>query len=163
MNDGDVLEGEREMMVLYTPGHTAGDICIYLPAVKTLASGDLVLGADHQYGLVLSKPDEVCGGRMKDRIESLKKLLSLDVKTLLPGHGSPVIESGYDQVKIQLLETFRIEEGRDSAKPWLRMAEVLSELGDTMGAIECCEMALKTDKDCSEAKNMIARLHGENA
>ncbi|RLB06843.1 MAG: hypothetical protein DRG59_07260 [Deltaproteobacteria bacterium] len=160
--DGDVLEGDYEIRVLYTPGHTAGDICLYLPSAKALASGDFVLGADHQYGLVLSKPDEVCGGRMKDRIESLKRLLSLEVKTLLPGHGSPVIENGYDQIKIQLLETFRIEDGRDSEKPWLRMAKVLSDLGDTAGAIECCKMALKTNRDCPEAKDMIARLDSEN-
>ena len=158
LGDGDVLPGENEMQVFYTPGHTAGDICIFIPGSGTLASGDLVLGADHPYGLVLSKPDEVCGGRMKDRIDSLKRLLKLDVRSLLPGHGSPVIENGYDQIKIQLLETFRIMHGKDSPEPWVKMAEVLADGIDIDGAMDCCERALKIEKDCGEARRILKEI-----
>ncbi len=158
LEDGEILSGEQEMVVYHTPGHTAGDICLYLPKAGALASGDLVIGADHQYGLVLSKPDEVCGGRLKDRIDSLKKLLALDVQTLLPGHGSPVIENGHDQIKIQLLETFKIKCGREPVKPWIKMAEVLLEVSDISGAIECCEMALKNENDNRDAKEMLEKL-----
>ncbi len=158
LDDGDVIRGEYKLEVLHTPGHTAGDICLYLPDIKTLASGDLVLGADHQYGLVLSKPDEVCGGRMKDRISSLKRLLSLDVRTLLPGHGSPIISNGHDQIKIQLLESFRIQEGKNSEVPWLRMAEVLQEINDLKGALDCCREALKINPDCNDALQIAAEI-----
>ncbi len=41
LKDGEVIRiGEMEIRIIHTPGHTPGGICIYIPAEKSLISGD---------------------------------------------------------------------------------------------------------------------------
>jgi cyclase len=69
--------GGRELRFLALPGHTAGDIALYLPAEKVLFSGDL-----------LAYPVPFCAdSHPGDWIESLETLSRLDAGTIVPGHG----------------------------------------------------------------------------
>ena len=81
--DGEVIRlGKSELVVISTPGHTPGCICLYSRADKLMVTGDTLFGGggigrtDFKYGSI-----EVLR-------ESLKRILSMsgDI-TILPGHG----------------------------------------------------------------------------
>ena len=84
-------EGDRipydggELEVVFTPGHEAGHCCFYEREKKILFSGDHILGK----GTTVVPAGE---GNMVHYMESLEKLLSLDIRLLLPGHGPFVTE-----------------------------------------------------------------------
>lgn len=84
--DFTYVEGDRiaydggELEVVFTPGHESGHCCFYEPEQKILFSGDHILGK----GTTVVPAGE---GNMADYMASLEKLLSLDIRLLLPGHG----------------------------------------------------------------------------
>jgi glyoxylase-like metal-dependent hydrolase (beta-lactamase superfamily II) len=97
---GALREGEHyrigELMyeAIHTPGHAEGHICFYNKEEKILIAGDHVLKkitpniSYHGYG------DE---NPLKTYLESLKKVHSLDVALVLPGHG-PVFTDFHERV-----------------------------------------------------------------
>lgn len=87
LKEGDSI-GDFE--VIHTPGHTQGSICLY--DGETLISGDTIFA----YG-GFGRVD--MGGSIKNMKQSIKKLLKLDIKYLLPGHG-PWAENGNRHVKL---------------------------------------------------------------
>ena len=103
----DILEGDevfdlggRRIRVIATPGHTAGTVCFLLEGEGILFSGDHIMGR----GTVVVRSDE--GGSMAQHIDSLRKLLGLDLKLILSGHGPGILEP---QAKIQEIIRHRIE------------------------------------------------------
>ncbi len=141
LNDGDVLEGSPSLHVIYLPGHTAGDVAYYEPVSMSIFSGDVVLPYGLRYGPVLSKPDEVCGGRLKDKVESLKKLLKLKIRHLFPGHGDPVFHRGHDQIKIALATLLQAIYDDMPEKAWVEMGLALVDAGFFEEAQQCLEKA----------------------
>jgi glyoxylase-like metal-dependent hydrolase (beta-lactamase superfamily II) len=78
--DISLYRGKREIRVLYLgKGHTAGDVVVYLPQEKLLASGDLVASPPFAYKYATEIDD------------TLEALDALDFDTLVPGHG-PVLQ-----------------------------------------------------------------------
>lgn len=89
VNEGDVIETEIwPLEVYWTPGHTEGGMCLYNPEHKILFSGDTVF-PDGYYGRYDGE-----SGSFQAIVDSLRKLDSLDVESLLSGHGSPVVADG---------------------------------------------------------------------
>ncbi|MEM2175198.1 MAG: MBL fold metallo-hydrolase, partial [Candidatus Micrarchaeia archaeon] len=85
LRDNDVLNiGDLTLKVVYSPGHTLGSICVYIPEVKALFTGDNLqwtpdfLEKKH-FGLIT---DAVL------YYKTLEKLQSLNIDYLLPGHYS---------------------------------------------------------------------------
>jgi len=76
LEEGDNI-GDFE--VIHTPGHTMGSICLYNG--ETLLSGDTIFA----YG-GFGRVD--IGGNIQEMRKSFKKLIGLDVRYLLPGHGA---------------------------------------------------------------------------
>ena len=77
LKDGDYVElGDRKFEVIHTPGHTPGSICLYQKEKQLLIVGDALCG------------DRVNLIRMDKEIyiNSIKKLLDLDVKLLIQTH-----------------------------------------------------------------------------
>lgn len=75
--------GESEMEFLFTPGHTPGEYCIYLPDQKDCITGDVLF----QNGIGRT---DLWGGDYEQLMNSInEKLLTLpdDVK-IYPGHGN---------------------------------------------------------------------------
>jgi endoribonuclease LACTB2 len=70
---------------VFTPGHAPDHLCYYLPEEKAVFTGDVVLGA----GTTVI-PDET--GDLAQYMDSLRRLLGLDVETIYPAHG-PVIRN----------------------------------------------------------------------
>ena len=75
-----------DYMVIHTPGHTSGSICLYNSTRRIIFVGDSL---NYSNGKI--KASRI----MEDHLqysESMKKLGKLDVETILTGHGDPVIQ-----------------------------------------------------------------------
>jgi len=86
MEDGDIIAiGPHEFRVIYTPGHASDGIILYNIQEKTLISSDTLWEKDMAV-MTLRVEGSTALFRMQ---ESLKKIESLDVKKIYPGHGRP--------------------------------------------------------------------------
>lgn len=86
--EGDVFYvGNFSFDVLHTPGHTHGSISLWDEKNRILISGDTVF-PQGSFGRT-----DLRTGNSNDMVESLKRLSSLDIRVLLPGHMPPVISA----------------------------------------------------------------------
>ncbi len=83
--EGDTI---GDLLVLHTPGHTPGSICLYSERDRVLISGDTVF-ADGYFGRY-----DFPGGSRTELSRSLDRLSLLDVEGLYAGHGEPTDEGG---------------------------------------------------------------------
>ncbi len=74
--------GRFDLELLFTPGHTAGEFCIYIPDIKTCITGDVLFNES------IGRTD-LWGGNYDTLIQSIQdKLLTLPDDTIIfPGHG----------------------------------------------------------------------------
>ena len=95
---GFIKEGEKvktenyTFEVIHTPGHTPGSICLYERKKKILISGDTVFV--NAFGRT-----DLIGGNEEKLKESLKKLESLKIDYLLPGHGDLIVRGVVKKIK----------------------------------------------------------------
>jgi endoribonuclease LACTB2 len=78
------------LTAVFTPGHAPDHLCYYLSEEKALFTGDLILGA----GTTVI-PDET--GDLGQYMDSLRRLLALDVEKIYPAHG-PVIHNAKQKI-----------------------------------------------------------------
>ena len=69
------------MQALHTPGHAAGHLAFYEPHYRLLLAGDMISTLS---SVVIAPPD----GDLAVYLDSLRRLQALDVRLLLPSHGS---------------------------------------------------------------------------
>lgn len=82
--EGDVIDlGGHRLRVVNTPGHTCGSICLYDEVTSALFSGDTVFARG------VGRTD-FPSGSADELIRSLKKLSSMDIGALYPGHMNAV-------------------------------------------------------------------------
>lgn len=74
--------GKSELSFLFTPGHTPGEFCIYIPETEICITGDVLFNDS------IGRTD-LWGGNYNVLIQSInQKLLSLPDETVIyPGHG----------------------------------------------------------------------------
>jgi hydroxyacylglutathione hydrolase len=94
LRGGEIFD---ELLVIHTPGHTPGSICLYNADSKTLFSGDTVF-PDGSFGRT-----DLYGGSASRLIESIKKLTLLDVSVMYPGHGDIVKNNASEQIRMSLM------------------------------------------------------------
>ncbi|MEM2866108.1 MAG: MBL fold metallo-hydrolase [Candidatus Hadarchaeales archaeon] len=75
-----VGEGETELLVLHTPGHSPGSVSLYHRELRLLLCGDLVFEGG------VGRTD-FPGGSSEELAASLERVSNLDLQYLLPGHG----------------------------------------------------------------------------
>ena len=86
--------GGREFRFFRLPGHTEGDVAVYLPAEKILLTGDLLV-----------YPVPFCADSKPTAwIASLEALARLDAKIVVPGHGDAQFDSSFLKL---VLDSFR--------------------------------------------------------
>ncbi len=74
-----LYHGGREIHIMFLGrGHTAGDVVVYLPKERVVATGDLLVEGTSYSG----------DAYIPEWIDTLEKLKALDFDTVLPGHGS---------------------------------------------------------------------------
>ncbi len=88
--------GDEDFLIIHTPGHTPGCICLYSKQSKTLFSGDTVFayGSFGRY--------DFQGGDAYALKDSIQKLSKLDIKNLYPGHETIVEGDGNIHIKKSL-------------------------------------------------------------
>jgi len=90
--DGAVVKGEGlTLRAIHTPGHAPDHLCYYLDEERALFTGDVVLGA----GTTVI-PDDT--GDLGHYMDSLHRLLELDLETIYPAHG-PVIRKPKEKIR----------------------------------------------------------------
>jgi len=78
--DGNWIRmGDNDYRVLHTPGHSEDSICLHCPETRTLFSGD-----------TLYRISDTAGSYPECYVQSLERLLALDLKVIYPGHGEPI-------------------------------------------------------------------------
>jgi hydroxyacylglutathione hydrolase len=85
LTDGEVITiGNLNFLIIFTPGHTLGGICLYEPHQKVLFSGDTI------FKETIGRTDLI-GGSMDQLLDSIKsKILILPDETrIYPGHDEP--------------------------------------------------------------------------
>ncbi len=87
---------DEELVVIHTPGHTPGCICLYEPGSKSLFSGDTVFPEGS-----IGRTD-FDGGDPSALTASISKLTALDIKTLYPGHGNITSDNVNRQIEMSL-------------------------------------------------------------
>lgn len=92
----------EEVRVIPLSGHTDGDVAVYLPARKVLATGDLVLSG------WLPHLDPEGGANALEMARSLDLMLGLPIEKVVPGHG-PV--GGRELVEVARGYLRAVEEG----------------------------------------------------
>lgn len=73
-----LFRGGREIQLLFFGrGHTGGDVVVYLPQERLIATGDLLTGGLAYMG----------DGYLNEWVDTLEELKTLDFDVVLPGHG----------------------------------------------------------------------------
>ena len=79
-DDALIALGNYELRVIHTPGHTSGCICVYEPNERLLFSGDTVFANGTLSEIATS-------GNISDYVNSLRRLSTLRIVEMCPGHG----------------------------------------------------------------------------
>ena len=92
LKDGDVIDiGEHKLMVIDTPGHTSGSISLLDTMTGALFTGDVVfIDGVGRYDLPTASKQQL--------VESLQKLMNLDINGFYPGHGPSVSKGGKEYI-----------------------------------------------------------------
>ncbi len=81
-----VLPFDFDWQVHHTPGHTAGQCCLFNPVLKVLGTGDAVM---HFLGR-LRQPFKMASVNREQNLVGVKRLSQLDFDTALFGHGPTI-------------------------------------------------------------------------
>ena len=76
----DIYVGEYHLELIHVKGHTDGDLFIYIEALKTLITGDLILNKRIPY---------MGDAYIEDWIKAINYMGDLNVEIYIPGHGDP--------------------------------------------------------------------------
>jgi cyclase len=80
-----LFHGGREFRFMRLPGHTTGDVALYLPREKILIAGDLLI----------APVPFLASAHPREWIESLDILDRLDTDIIIPGHGPAQHDKSY--------------------------------------------------------------------
>lgn len=81
-NTDVITTGNWFLKVLHTPGHTSGSISLYEPRKRMLFSGDTLFASGTLSTIFAS-------GSLGEYFNSLRRLRTMKIDLLLPGHGNP--------------------------------------------------------------------------
>jgi glyoxylase-like metal-dependent hydrolase (beta-lactamase superfamily II) len=104
MKDGDEFIGDGyNLKIIHTPGHSPGTCCLYDSQHKVLFSGDHIIKHITPNPFIEMNHDKLSDPKyqsLKAYLDSLDKLIGLDVRFVFPGHGEyiedlPSIISAY--------------------------------------------------------------------
>lgn len=87
-DDQLVPAGDAALWVVHTPGHAPDHVCFFEPHSGLLFAGDLVVNG----GTVVVPASH--GGSLAQYLASLRRILELQPRRILPGHGAPIDHPG---------------------------------------------------------------------
>jgi len=99
----DLIQCEGvSLRAVHTPGHASNHVCFLLSSNGMLFTGDHIMQGST---VVIWPPD----GNMRAYLESLRRLLELDIRVLAPGHGY-LIESPHAEIERLIQHRLRRED-----------------------------------------------------
>ncbi len=102
--------GNHTFQLLHTPGHTPGQVAVYVPEERVVFTGDTVFN-DCQTWLMTSD--------VPQWLDALERIRALDVDHLVPGHG-PVTTTKYLDTQRSVLLDWTTAVADAIAKGWTR-------------------------------------------
>jgi cyclase len=102
--------GDHTFHLLYTPGHTPGQICVHVPEERLVLTGDTVF-SECQTWLMTSDVEQW--------LKALDRIAALDVDKIIPGHG-PVTTPAYLATQRAVLLDWEAAVADAVAKGWSR-------------------------------------------
>ncbi len=102
--------GDHTFQLIHTPGHTPGQIAVYVPEERVVFTGDTVF-SEVQTWVMASDVDQW--------VEALNTISRLDVDYVVPGHG-PVTNLKYLQTQKAVLIEWKSMVATAVAKGWSR-------------------------------------------
>ncbi len=149
VKNGDTLDlSGFQLEVLHTPGHTMDSICLYHPSTKSIFTGDTVIPQ------AVASPDPLAGGRADYYLFSLRILMNLEPKHLLPGHGMPVAHEAMKVLEGSYAGAIKQIIGLKTT--WLEGASFLARKKYLAEAAFCCDMVLKEEPNNLKALELKA-------
>ena len=94
LKDGDMLPYCGGIKVIHIPGHTRGNISLFLKEKKTIIAGDSLKTEE---GKLIPPPEMYCEDTEMARKE-LRRLLNLDFEKILVSHGNDVYDRGKEKL-----------------------------------------------------------------
>jgi len=91
--DTTLRVGDTTFELICTPGHTSGQVAVYIPEKKVLFTGDSIFNGVQTWHYASD---------IEQWISSLKKLKKIDANIIVPGHG-PVCDMRQIDVQISFL------------------------------------------------------------
>lgn len=88
------------------PAHTGGDALAYVPADKTIFTGDILFIGSHPI---------IWAGPVSNWIDACERILALDVENIVPGHGPVTDKAGVARVRDYLAYIARETKARYEA------------------------------------------------
>lgn len=102
--------GDRTFHLLHTPGHTPGQLAVYIPEERVVFTGDTIF-SECQTWLMTSNVEQW--------LTALERIGSLDVDWIVPGHG-PVQTKRYLDTQRSMLMEWTTAVAIAVAKGWTR-------------------------------------------
>ena len=99
----DIYAGEYHLELIHVKGHTDGDLFIYIEALKTLITGDLIQNKRIPY---------MGDAYIEEWIKSINYMGDLDAEIYIPGHGDPGGKPVLIAMKHYLIELRRMVENQ---------------------------------------------------
>jgi glyoxylase-like metal-dependent hydrolase (beta-lactamase superfamily II) len=95
--------GDKKVILIEVgPAHTRGDAVVWVPGDKTLFTGDILFKNAHPI---------IWQGPVSNWIGALRRLLDMDIETVVPGHGPLTDKSGLAEI-LHYLEVLSVEARR---------------------------------------------------
>jgi glyoxylase-like metal-dependent hydrolase (beta-lactamase superfamily II) len=89
LRDEDVVRaGDGALWAIHTPGHAPDHVCYYEPRTAVLFCGDLIVN-----GGTVTIPVS-SGGNLRQYLRSLRRILELQPRQAMPGHGDTIDNPG---------------------------------------------------------------------
>ena len=125
--DLDLRVGEKTFHLIHTPGHTPGQVAVYVPDERVVFTGDTVF-SECQTWLMTSDVDQWVG--------ALDVINSLDVEFVVPGHG-PVTTPAYLATQRAVLLEWNSAVAEAVAQGWSREETVARvDFRDKFGPVD---------------------------
>ncbi|MFH1251973.1 MAG: MBL fold metallo-hydrolase, partial [bacterium] len=109
--------GEHTLELMHLPGHTAGQTAIYIPRERVVFTGDNIFFKVQTY---------IYQGCPEQWIDSLKKIESLDVDVIVPGHGA-ICDKSYISEQISFIQEW-VETVKEAIRKGLTKEEAQAKI-----------------------------------
>lgn len=124
------INGVKLEVLHFAPGHTSGDLQVYLPEQKVVFTGDVIatsccgaVRSTQVYTMIKKQK----GGSSEGWVKTVKGVLALDADMYLPGHGVPQTRADVQQ------RLDRIEARRAEVKKLVAQGKSLDQVKEALG------------------------------